>query len=39
MTKDGTLAEPEHADVWKKTVELYKGIAPAAENAVVILGC
>ena len=38
MTKDGTLAEPEHADVWKRTVEIYKKVAPQAEKAGVIMG-
>ncbi|MGC4030850.1 MAG: sugar phosphate isomerase/epimerase family protein [Tepidisphaeraceae bacterium] len=38
MTKDGTLAEPEHGEVWKKTVGVFKTIAPAAEKAGVVLG-
>lgn len=38
MTKDGTLAEPEHAEVWKKTVEIYKKVAPQAEKAGIVLG-
>jgi L-ribulose-5-phosphate 3-epimerase len=38
MTKDGTLAEPEHKDVWNQTVEIYRKVAPQAEKAGVILG-
>ncbi|HEY7089485.1 MAG TPA: TIM barrel protein, partial [Tepidisphaeraceae bacterium] len=38
MTKDGTLREPEHAEVWQKTVDIYKKVAPLAEKAGVILG-
>ncbi|HWP40880.1 MAG TPA: sugar phosphate isomerase/epimerase family protein [Tepidisphaeraceae bacterium] len=38
MAKDGTLAEPEHAGVWKRTVEIFRKVAPQAEKAGVILG-
>ncbi|MDB5328744.1 MAG: hypothetical protein JWM57_4313 [Phycisphaerales bacterium] len=38
MTKDGTLAEPEHAAVWQRTVDTFKKFAPAAEKAGVVLG-
>jgi sugar phosphate isomerase/epimerase len=38
MSKDGTLAEPEHADVWRRTVEIFRKVAPQAERAGVILG-
>jgi sugar phosphate isomerase/epimerase len=38
MTKDGTLKEPEHADMRKRTVELLKKVAPQAEKAGVTLG-
>jgi sugar phosphate isomerase/epimerase len=38
MTKDGTLREPEHEGVWKRTVEIYKKLGPMAEKAGVILG-
>lgn len=37
MTKDGTMKEPAHADVRKKTVEIFKKVAPAAEKAGVTL--
>ena len=37
MTKDGTMAEAEHADVRKRTVAIYKTIAPAAEKAGLTL--
>jgi len=37
MTKDGTMKEPEHADVRKRTVAIYKKIAPAAEKAGLTL--
>ncbi len=37
MTKDGTMKEPEHADVRKRTVALFKKIAPAAEKAGLTL--
>jgi sugar phosphate isomerase/epimerase len=38
MAPNGTLAEPAHADVYKRTVEVYKKAAPLAEKAGVILG-
>ncbi|MEO6435459.1 MAG: sugar phosphate isomerase/epimerase family protein [Tepidisphaeraceae bacterium] len=38
MSKDGTLREPEHAEVWTKSVEVFKRVAPAAEKAGVVLG-
>jgi sugar phosphate isomerase/epimerase len=38
MAPNGTLAEQEHAEVWQKTVALFKGVAPQAEKAGVILG-
>jgi sugar phosphate isomerase/epimerase len=38
MSPNGTLREPEHADVYKKTVEIFKRIGPTAEKAGVILG-
>jgi sugar phosphate isomerase/epimerase len=38
MAPDGTLKEPEHAEVWQKTVDIYKKVAPQAEKAGVILG-
>ncbi|MGN6368474.1 MAG: TIM barrel protein [Phycisphaerae bacterium] len=37
MTKDGTMKEPGHADVRKRTVALFKKIAPAAEKANLTL--
>jgi hypothetical protein len=33
MSKNSTLREPEHADVWKRTVEFFKRAAPLAEKA------
>jgi L-ribulose-5-phosphate 3-epimerase len=38
MTGDGTLAEPEHKDVYDRTVKVFKEIAPEAEKAGVVLG-
>ncbi len=38
MTKDGTLREPEHADVYKRTVAILKKVAPQAEKAGVVMG-
>lgn len=38
MTKDGTLAEPEHKEVYDRTVAMFKKVAPHAEKNGVILG-
>ncbi len=38
MTGEGTLREPAHADIWKRTVEVFKAVAPQAEKAGVIMG-
>jgi len=38
MTKDGTMAEPEHADVRKRTIDILKKVAPQAEQAGVVMG-
>jgi len=38
MAPDGTLGNPDHKEVWQKTVDVYKKFAPQAEKAGVILG-
>ena len=38
MTKGGTLREPENAEVWQKTVDIFRRVAPQAEKVGVVLG-
>lgn len=38
MTKGGTMREPEHADVRKRTIEILRKVAPQAEKAGVVMG-
>jgi sugar phosphate isomerase/epimerase len=38
MTKDGTMREPEHAEVRKRSIDILKEIAPQAERAGVVMG-
>jgi L-ribulose-5-phosphate 3-epimerase len=38
MTKGGTMREPEHADLRRRTIKLLKGVAPRAERGGVVLG-
>ena len=38
MTRGGSLREPENAEVWQNTVDVFRKVAPQAEKAGVVLG-